>query len=61
MEIWNWKLRFEISESENLQFKNSELENSKFKNSEFETSKSTERLQKAATAAVKKEHEESAQ
>ena len=38
MEILNWKLRFEISESENSQFENLEFENSESKDSEFENS-----------------------
>ena len=39
MKIGNWKLRFEISKSENLQFENSEFENSKFENSELKIEK----------------------
>ena len=31
METWNFKLRFEISESENSQFENSKFENSNLK------------------------------
>ena len=47
MEIWNWKLRFEISKSENSQFENSQFENSQFENSEFENWESKIRILRA--------------